>query len=71
MPHSSFVSACRLVPLYATVMLAACPAQAADVRDLSGTWRFALDRSDEGIAARWYAGAMQNRLADRIADALD
>jgi hypothetical protein len=35
----------------------------ADSRDLAGTWRFALDRSDEGVAARWYGRALPDRIA--------
>jgi beta-galactosidase len=32
----------------------AAAAPAADVLDLSGSWRFALDREDQGVAGRWY-----------------
>lgn len=36
---------------------------AEQVRDLSGEWRFAIDRRDEGIGQAWF----DRRLADRIA----
>jgi beta-galactosidase len=32
----------------------AAPARSSDQLDLSGTWRFALDRDDQGVAAHWY-----------------
>lgn len=49
--------------LYAALLYCApsC-ALAAQVLDLSGTWRFSLDRDDTGVAQRWYSRA----LADRI-----
>ncbi|QBE66801.1 discoidin domain-containing protein [Pseudoduganella lutea] len=53
--------------LFTIALFAALPAlAAADTRDLAGTWRFALDRHDEGIAARWQTRAMMDRFADRI-----
>jgi hypothetical protein len=57
----------HLTPLCAAlaagaVLATAIPARAADVLDLSGTWRFSLDRNDQGVAQRWYGQA----LADRI-----
>jgi hypothetical protein len=57
----------RLNPLWAAlaagaVLACAMPARAADVLDLSGTWRFSLDRDDQGVAQRWY----DKSLADRI-----
>jgi hypothetical protein len=56
----------RSIPLYAALAgaLLACalPARAADVLDLAGTWRFALDRDDQGVSQHWYA----HTLADRI-----
>lgn len=39
------------------------PAGAADTRDLSGSWRFAIDRRDEGIGQAWF----DRTLADHIA----
>ena len=41
----------------------AAPAGAADTRDLSGSWRFAIDRQDEGIGQAWF----DRTLADKIA----
>lgn len=41
--------------------LAAC-AHAADVLDLSGTWQFALDREDQGVAQGWQRGALPDRI---------
>jgi hypothetical protein len=32
----------------------AAPARSSDQLDLSGTWRFALDRDDQGVAVHWY-----------------
>ncbi|NGZ83833.1 discoidin domain-containing protein [Duganella aceris] len=42
---------------------AAPNAAATDRRDLAGQWRFAIDRADEGIAKRWYDGALPDRIA--------
>jgi len=49
--------------LIAACWLAAANLHAAEVRDLSGQWRFAMDRADEGVAQAWYG----RDLADRIA----
>ena len=32
----------------------------AQVMDLSGTWRFAIDRNDQGISAQWYLRALDD-----------
>ncbi|GAB3453731.1 beta-glucuronidase [Massilia terrae] len=45
-----------------TLLACALPLHAAEVRDLSGTWRFALDRDDQGLTKHWYDSA----LADHI-----
>lgn len=46
-----------------TLILLLAPASFAEERlDLSGTWRFALDRNDAGVKERWFA----RDLADRI-----
>jgi beta-galactosidase len=50
--------ACVLFPAGAP----AAPAHAG-VRDLAGTWRFALDRNDEGVAARWHGRALPDTIA--------
>jgi hypothetical protein len=47
----------------ALLLLTTAASHAADTRDLSGQWRFAIDRSDEGVAKRWYAGALPDRIA--------
>jgi beta-galactosidase len=39
--------------LLAAAVLLLAPARAAEVLDLSGTWRFALDRTDVGVAQGW------------------
>ena len=36
---------------------------AADTRDLSGAWRFALDRQDEGVAGAWFAKDLAGKIA--------
>ncbi|WP_395399624.1 sugar-binding domain-containing protein [Pseudoduganella sp. UC29_106] len=38
------------------------PAWAADVINLSGTWRFALDREDQGESQRWYGRTLDERI---------
>ncbi|TFW31292.1 sugar-binding domain-containing protein [Duganella callida] len=40
-------------------------ARAAEVRDLAGAWRFAIDRADEGVRQRWFARDLADR--DHIA----
>ncbi|MFC5462631.1 discoidin domain-containing protein [Massilia niabensis] len=42
-----------LPALVAAAFLIITPARAAEVLDLSGTWRFALDRTDVGVAQGW------------------
>jgi hypothetical protein len=44
-----------LACLWLAVALCSASAGAADTRDLSGQWRFALDRQDEGVAQQWFA----------------
>jgi hypothetical protein len=46
----------------ALLLLTTAATHAADTRNLSGTWRFAIDRGDEGIASRWYAGALRDSI---------
>jgi hypothetical protein len=48
--------------LFLLSILAGFPASAAPVSDLSGDWRFEMDRSDEGRTNRWFT----RNLADRI-----
>ena len=48
--------------LCAFLMVCALPARAADVLDLSGSWRFALDREDQGVAQRWHERALGERI---------
>jgi hypothetical protein len=45
------------------MLLMSVATHAADTRDLSGKWRFAIDRADEGIAKRWYTTALPDRIA--------
>jgi hypothetical protein len=45
--------ACLTALLTALLAAVPAPARADDVLDLSGRWRFALDREDQGVAARW------------------
>src|SRR5689334_22988835 len=40
----------------------ALPARAGDALDLSGAWRFALDREDAGVAAHWEGRALPDRI---------
>ena len=35
---------------------------AADTRDLSGQWRFALDRQDEGVAQAWFGEDLAGKI---------
>ena len=56
-----------MLRLFATALLllstaASHAASSATTRDLSGQWRFAIDRNDEGIAGRWYAEALRDRI---------
>jgi hypothetical protein len=41
---------------------AAPPGHAGDTLDLSGTWQFALDREDQGVAQAWYRGALPDKV---------
>ena len=34
----------------------------AQVMDLSGTWRFAVDRNNEGISAQWYLQTLNDQV---------
>lgn len=52
---------CMLLAAFVAALVAA-PALAGDTLDLSGTWQFALDRDDRGVADHWDTRA----LADRI-----
>jgi hypothetical protein len=45
------------------LLLTTAAAHAADMRDLSGQWRFAIDRNDEGVARHWYADSLPDRIA--------
>jgi hypothetical protein len=47
-----------------TALLAAlpAPARAGDALDLSGRWRFALDREDQGVAGRWYERRLEGTI---------
>ena len=36
-----------------------CLAQADTKIDLSGTWQFALDKQDQGIEQKWFAGDLK------------
>lgn len=48
--------------LAAALCCSSAAAGASDTVDLSGQWRFALDRQDQGVAQQWFA----RRLADKI-----
>ena len=41
----------------------AAPLYAAEVRDLSGQWRFAMDRADEGVDQAWYGRDLAGKIA--------
>ncbi|RZA35004.1 MAG: hypothetical protein EOP92_12790 [Lysobacteraceae bacterium] len=58
MMHQRFSSAV----LAALLWFAAACGHAADVLDLSGTWQFALDREDQGVARGWHRGALPDRI---------
>ncbi|TWI69515.1 glycosyl hydrolase family 2 [Pseudoduganella lurida] len=45
------------------LLAAALPLHAADTLDLSGTWRFALDRADEGARAGWATQPLEESIA--------
>ncbi|MYN06175.1 discoidin domain-containing protein ['Massilia aquatica' Lu et al. 2020] len=49
--------------LIAACWLAAANLHAAEVRDLSGQWRFAMDRADEGVAQGWYGRDLAGKVA--------
>jgi beta-galactosidase len=38
------------------------PAWAADAINLAGTWRFALDRDDQGVTQRWFGRTLDDRI---------
>jgi hypothetical protein len=59
-PHTGAVAI--LFAALALVLASALPAQAADLRDLSGTWRFALDRDDRGVRDAWFGRALDDRI---------
>jgi len=40
----------------------ALPAWAADTINLSGNWRFDLDKADEGVAQRWYGRTLEHSI---------
>jgi beta-galactosidase len=64
MPPSVFISFRLAIPACAAALLAFAPAaRAVEPLNLAGTWRFALDRSDEGIAAHWYGQTLPDRIA--------
>ncbi len=48
--------------LLALLFLCTLPARAADTLDLSGTWHFALDRADQGIAHHWHSQSLPDRI---------
>lgn len=50
--------------LLVALLLLCSPARSAPA-SLAGEWRFALDRTDEGVSQRWFAAALPG--ADRIA----
>ena len=50
------------VGLAALALACALPARAGDALDLSGEWRFALDREDAGVAAQWEGRALPDRI---------
>lgn len=54
----------NILPRFLFGVLLACmlPARAADTLDLSGTWHFALDRDDQGIARRWHSQPLPDRI---------
>ncbi|MGV7210853.1 discoidin domain-containing protein [Oxalobacteraceae bacterium A2-2] len=52
----------RLTLTLAAACLAAT-AWAADTRDLSGQWRFAIDRTDEGVQQAWFTRTLGDRIA--------
>jgi hypothetical protein len=51
--------------LILTAAIACChpaPAAQCQVIDLAGTWRFALDRQDEGVQARWFGRSLPDKV---------
>ncbi|WP_167759757.1 sugar-binding domain-containing protein [Massilia horti] len=40
----------------------AMPAYSAEVLDLAGSWRFSLDREDQGVAQRWFERTLPDRI---------
>ena len=55
-------SCIRVHVVLAALLLIVAPSHAQESLDLSGRWRFAIDRGDSGVAQRWW----QRRLADTI-----
>lgn len=46
--------------LFPLICVCLCMSVHAQVMDLSGTWRFAIDRNDQGISAQWYLRALDD-----------
>lgn len=46
--------------LFLLICVCLCMSVHAQVMDLSGTWRFAIDRNDQGISAQWYLRALDD-----------
>ncbi|OEZ92661.1 discoidin domain-containing protein [Duganella phyllosphaerae] len=58
------VLAIALLLLSAIGCAGAAPARPADqALDLAGTWRFALDRADQGIQQQWFKQDLQDKIA--------
>src|SRR5579883_2842619 len=49
--------------IFAWLLLFAAFASAAETIDLSGSWRFALDGEDKGVAENWFAREMPERIS--------
>jgi beta-galactosidase len=67
MPRKSCITIPRMtrIPLLAALAASAffaLPTWAADVINLSGAWRFALDREDQGESQRWYGRTLDQRI---------
>lgn len=58
---SKSASLIRLAAVAATLSLAG-HALAADILDLSGSWQFALDRADQGVAEQWQTRTLPDRI---------
>jgi len=52
----------KIIKTMMIVCFVACAGFASETLDLSGTWRFQLDRNDEGISSQWFSRTLGDSL---------